>query len=714
MSADGSRLWPVVVPAPKGVGPMTAFDITPDGARIVYSTCDYPKGQPGVAAAAGEQLDMGDYGYELAVATIDGGEVQRLTTNGSFDNYPAWSPDGSQIAYVSSSSDLASVRRSSRLHVMQSDGTGRQSLWGGLDAVATDPPAWSPDGRWVAVAGVSDTGGRLALHLVSIESGQEFVRLSDAVSGAWSWSPDGQRLAFAKREGARLALYTVAADGTDAQRVTRIEGWRSWWPSGTTPDIHRTWVDTVAWSPDGSKILYSCNGICVVTPDGSPVSQAPLPGNLAAWSPDGSRIVTISTGDPNPNRRDNPVISTMAPDGSDLRVLVQEAVGGLVLAQFDYADVTAAQAACAAGLVVDAPAENPRLVRDCETLLGLRNALFPNTLVNWGPGTPIAQWVGVTVDGAPPRVTGLLLRGGSYAGLRLKLGTLPPELGQLTALRTLDLGAAPSDGLSGPIPLELGQLANLEVLALSSRNITGVIPPELGQLTQLRRLTLTYSQITGRIPSALSQLESLTQLNLGDSQLTGAIPAELGQLSNLEALLLGGNQLTGAIPSALGQLESLIELNLGGDQLTGAIPAELGQLSNLEALLLGGNQLTGAIPSALGQLESLIELNLGGNQLTGAIPAELGQLSNLEALLLGGNQLTGAIPSALGQLESLIELNLGGNQLTGAIPAELGQLSNLEALLLGGNQLTGCIPPSLQRISYIDHSSLGLPDCEPA
>ena len=758
VSADGSQLWPVVVPAPNGVGPMTAFDITPDGARIVYSTCDYPRAQEGLVSAANEQLDVGDYEYEIAVVAIDGGEAQRLTTNGSFDNYPAWSPEGSQIAYISGSTELVSVERSSRLHVMQSDGTGRQPLWGGLDAVATDPPAWSPDGRWVAAAGVSDTGGRLALHLISIESGQEFVRLSDAVSGAWSWSPDGQRLAFAKREGARLGLYTVAVDGTDAQRVTTIEGWRSWWPSWRTPDISRTWVETVAWSPDGSKILYSCNGICVVTPDGSPVGPAPLPGNLAAWSPNGSRIVTISTGDPNPNRRDNPVISIMAPDGSDLRVLVQEALGGLILAQFDYADVTAAQAACAAGHVVDAPAENPGLVRDCETLLGLRDALFGRTLANWGPGTPIAEWVGVTVAGEPSRVTGLMLDRlvpngpipaavGDLAQLRMLAlaydpsyhrrvaGPIPSELGDLSQLRVLVV----SGGLTGSIPPELGQLANLRILSLATNKMTGEIPPELGQLTNLLGLYLHTNQLTGPIPAELGQLTSLTGdderildqltidlagaidvervawgqlidftgLSLHKNRLSGSIPPEFGQLTQLTELNLYSNQLTGPIPPELGQLTQLIELDLHSNHLTGHIPAELGQLAHLQGLSLFDNQLEGTIPAELGQLTRLTGLYFNGNQLTGLIPAWLGQLAHLQGLSLADNQLTGAIPAELGRLAALRALFFAKNQLTGVIPTELGQLVQLTNLSLNHNQLNGPIPAELGQLASLEFLRLG-------
>ena len=47
---------------------------------------------------------------------------------------------------------------------------------------------------------------------------------------------------------------------------------------------------------------------------------------------------------------------------------------------------------------------------DSETLLGLRDQLAGYVLLNWGPGTPLAQWVGVQLSGEPARVTGLNFR----------------------------------------------------------------------------------------------------------------------------------------------------------------------------------------------------------------------------------------------------------------------------------------------------------------
>jgi len=293
-------------------------------------------------------------------------------------------------------------------------------------------------------------------------------------------------------------------------------------------------------------------------------------------------------------------------------------------------------------------------------------------------GAPVAEWHGVTVSG--DRVVALSLDGSSFYGRFGLIGSLPPEMGDLTALQNLNL-----------------QLNYL----------TGQIPPELSQLSSLQDLNLEYNRLTGEIPPELGQLSSLQDLNLNDNDLTGEIPPELGQLSSLQDLDLNSNQLTGEIPSELSQLSSLQDLNLEYNRLTGEIPPELGQLSSLEGLYLRRNQLTGEIPPELGQLSSLEGLYLRRNQLTGEIPPELGQLSSLEGLYLRRNELTGEIPSELSQLSSLESLGLSENQLTGEIPPELSQLSSLESLKLHHNELTGAIPVSFTNLTSMSNSDYG-------
>ena len=70
-----------------------AAAISPDGERVAYSTFEHP-GRP-----AEERLP-GAFDYEIGVLQIDGSLRQLLTANRDYDDYPAWSPDGSQVAFV--------------------------------------------------------------------------------------------------------------------------------------------------------------------------------------------------------------------------------------------------------------------------------------------------------------------------------------------------------------------------------------------------------------------------------------------------------------------------------------------------------------------------------------------------------------------------------------------------------------------------------------
>ena len=304
---------------------------------------------------------------------------------------------------------------------------------------------------------------------------------------------------------------------------------------------------------------------------------------------------------------------------------------------------------------------------------------------NWGTGRPLAEWHGVGVDDGG-RVTRLVLRDNGLAG------EVPPELGALTHLRTLDLSG---NALTGPVPEELGSLVHLTFLALANNGLTGPIPTQLGSLAGLETLELGDNALTGPIPSGLGSLADLEVLGLGNNHLSGRIPPELGSLHNLTSLGLNGNNLTGPIPAELGSLAKATFISLASNVLTGPIPVELNSLSSLRTLDLSDNGLTGPVPPDLGALAELEQLSLQDNFLVGSIPPQLGALANLNSLRLERNRLTGSIPPELGSLAELEELWLSRNQLTDAIPPQLGELARLRTLHLDRNRLTGPVPSQL-------------------
>ena len=176
----------------------------------------------------------------------------------------------------------------------------------------------------------------------------------------------------------------------------------------------------------------------------------------------------------------------------------------------------------------------------------------------------------------------------------------------------------------GSLPPELGNLSSLKRLNLVDNQLTGSLPPELGNLSALEGLWLSGNQLT-TLPPELGNLSSLVTLMLYDNQLA-TIPPELGSLSKLKGLVLSDNQLRGSLPRELGKLLALDNLNLTRNQLTGSLPPELGKLLALDNLNLSDNQLTGSLPSELGNLLALRKLNLTYNRLSGSIPRSFLQL----------------------------------------------------------------------------------------
>ena len=263
---------------------------------------------------------------------------------------------------------------------------------------------------------------------------------------------------------------------------------------------------------------------------------------------------------------------------------------------------------------------------------------------NWLSDAPVGTWYGVTTDESG-RVIELVLW---FNNLR---GTVPPELGNLTALTELRLN---SNQLSGSIPSELGNLTALTSLNLSGNQLSGTIPPELGHLS------------------------ALTSLSLSGNQLSGTVPPELGNLANLDVLYLAGNRLTGCQLAVWKYVEHNDLYQLGLPYCAAATSAH-SPASDRDVLVMlywtaDGDKWTNndnwlsAAPIGTwhgvttDESGRVIGLRLGWNQLSGTIPPELGNLSALTYLALGRNQLSGTVPPTLGNLTALTALSLGWNQ----------------------------------------------------
>ncbi len=171
------------------------------------------------------------------------------------------------------------------------------------------------------------------------------------------------------------------------------------------------------------------------------------------------------------------------------------------------------------GLAVSNQVDNPGLVRDCMTLLAVKDTLRGTGSLNWGTGTAIGSWDGVTTSSNPSGITKLLRSNEDLSG------TIPPELGDLFALTHLDLS---SNSLTGEIPRELGILTNLESIKLSGSSLTGCIPTALKSVStsDLSSLNLHYCPPAPDAPTAGTVTETSVLLNWSAVANTGTYRVE--------------------------------------------------------------------------------------------------------------------------------------------------------------------------------------------
>ncbi|MXZ95679.1 MAG: hypothetical protein F4Y99_07125 [Acidimicrobiaceae bacterium] len=235
---------------------------------------------------------------EIVVWDVDGSSERLLTDNFDDDRLPAWSPNGSRVAFVS---DRASDGDYD-IYVVNADGSNPVQVTD--DDYRETRLAWSPDGARIAYVrfthdeayyrpddfrygdDLSDYSRENFDIFVIDADGSNPVRVTDDDYRelAPMWSPDGTRIAYVRdtepdQRGIRPEIIVVGADGADP--ISLAQGA----------------VDPV-WSPDGSLIAYQHRGsIHLVEPDGSSTREL-VRGEGASWSPDGSLIVYSSDRSP--------------------------------------------------------------------------------------------------------------------------------------------------------------------------------------------------------------------------------------------------------------------------------------------------------------------------------------------------------------------------------------------------------------------------------
>ncbi len=192
-------------------------------------------------------------GDDIFVMNDDGSRRRRLTQNTTaFDNYPRWSPDGTQIAFTRYM-DKGKRQTSGELFLMNADGTDLQRLT--HNNVTDASPSWSPDGTQIVFD--STRSGHWEVYIIDVATGVVTQLTSggrDGGSASPDWSPDGTQIVFERfliiRNGiggiAWKTIYVMDADGQHQRRVL--------------PDPPQDGPPTLRyfprWSVDGQRILF--------------------------------------------------------------------------------------------------------------------------------------------------------------------------------------------------------------------------------------------------------------------------------------------------------------------------------------------------------------------------------------------------------------------------------------------------------------------------
>lgn len=304
---------------------MTVGSLAAVFASLVFATAaqaTFP-GKNGKIAFSGNYCcdSSGFYGAQIAIVNPPDlfGRVTDLTPANAFDAMPAWSPDGTKVAF---GSDRAyGSTQYSDIYVMNADGTGLTRLT--TDGASYDP-AWSPDGKKIAFVSYR-AGFPGGIYVMNADgTAQTMIESFNSPTGQYQssvpkWSPDGRRIAFAVYDPPPDAsgvggIYVMNADGSDVTQLTHD-------PADENPD----------WSPNGMKIAFDSAGrgtgfIWVINADGTGLTQLTNNVNPAfretyddnpVWSPDGTKIAYAS----------NRVLATSQP--SQLHIWEMDANGTL-------------------------------------------------------------------------------------------------------------------------------------------------------------------------------------------------------------------------------------------------------------------------------------------------------------------------------------------------------------------------------------------------
>lgn len=233
-----------------------------DSRFSLYRTGNFPAWAPAgdrFVITVGSQVQMFDPSGRNGRTIYDGKDGQAT--------FPAWSPDGKEIAF-GFGSYFTGHAKPAVLEIVKADGSGLRTLTDGPGNAGF--PSWSPDGKRIVYR---VAGSEQGLRILNLTDGK-VVTLTTEYDNFPAWSPKGDLIEFTSFRDGDFEIYTVKPDGSGVQRLTHTRG----------NDAHGV------WSPDGEWIVFSSSRLG--WKDEALVSDyGPQPyGELFAMRADGSGV----------------------------------------------------------------------------------------------------------------------------------------------------------------------------------------------------------------------------------------------------------------------------------------------------------------------------------------------------------------------------------------------------------------------------------------
>ncbi len=167
-------------------------------------------GESGIFASRIAYINKSNGRYALRIADADGENPVTMVSSKEPIISPAWSPDGSKIAYVSfeKKKPIIFVQSLSGQRTVLANFKGNNSA-----------PSWAPDGSKLAI--VLTYGANSQVYTINADgSGLKQITKSSAIDTEPTWSTDAKWIYFSSDRGGKPQIYKVSSNGGEPQRVT--------------------------------------------------------------------------------------------------------------------------------------------------------------------------------------------------------------------------------------------------------------------------------------------------------------------------------------------------------------------------------------------------------------------------------------------------------------------------------------------------------------